>query len=114
MGRVLERSRADAGREAHLGVVRPGERLLVVLRAQHADHRPENLLAIDAHAGRRIGEKRRHHEIAGLALLIALHTVPSIRQAPALFLPDGAVVQVLRKLALIDYRTYVGALLPRT
>ena len=96
----------DAGRQAELGVVGERERLVVVLRADHARDRAEDLLAVDAHRVRRLGEERGRQVVAVGRALQPLAADDELR---ALALADLEVLQVLLELALVDDRPDVGA-----
>ncbi len=54
----------DTGRQAELGVVGNRQRFLVILHPDHRRHRPEDLLAGDAHLVVHLGEQRRLQEEA--------------------------------------------------
>ena len=62
---VFQARGADAGRQAELRVVGDRQRLVVVLRADHGRHRPEDLLAGDAHLVAHLGEQGRRQIEAG-------------------------------------------------
>src|SRR5947199_1294049 len=65
---LLEVGAPDCGRQAVDRVVGDPHRLLEVGVAQHAEHRPEDLLARDAHVVRDAGEDRRLDPVALLEL----------------------------------------------
>ena len=51
-------------------IVREAQPFLVIVRAHDGEHRPEDLLLVDAHGGRHLVEQAGAHEEA---LLVALH-----------------------------------------
>ena len=86
------------------------ERLVVVLDPDDAGHRPENLLAVDAHLGRRLGEERR---LQVEARRRAVQPLAAPGELGALLLADLDVALVLVELALVDDRADLRALLQR-
>src|SRR3569832_1802114 len=111
--RVFQRRRRDAGRQAELGVVGERQRLVVVLGADHAHHRPEDLLAVDAHARLRFREEGRREIEARRARGVLLDALATGHQLRALALADRQVLEVLVQLAFVDHRADVGAGLAR-
>ena len=71
--------------KAELGVVGDRQRLVVVLHADHARDRAEDLLAGDAHRVRRVGEQRRREVVAvrrALQALAAADELARLRARP--------------------------------
>src|SRR5690606_41004741 len=56
---MAQRGGDDAGGQAKGRVLRGREGLVVVTHLEHAHYRPEDLLAVDAHVRRDLGEQRR-------------------------------------------------------
>ena len=108
--RVFQARRADAGRQAELGVVGDRQRLVVVLDADDVGDRPEDLLARDAHLVGRLGEQRRLQVEAGR---LAVEQLAAPGELGALVLGDLDVLQVLVELALVDDRADMRAGLER-
>ena len=107
---VLQRRGHDARRQAERRVVGGGQRLVIVFHADHGSDRAEDLFAVDTHRVVRVGEQRRRQVVARR---VALHAVAAGGQGGAFAAADVQVLQVLRKLALVDDRADVGAGLAR-
>src|SRR4051812_6212550 len=108
--RVFERRGGDAGGESESGVVRHGERFVVVLDADHRGDRAEDFLAVDRHRLRRLREE------CGLEvepLGCALQARAAGGELRAFLLAELDVLQVLVELRLVDDRADVRAFLHR-
>src|SRR5690606_12470611 len=78
--------------------------------ADDRGHRPENLLAIDAHVVRGLGEQRR---LQIEARRLAVETFAAIDEVGAFLAADLEIFLVLFELLLVDYGADMGALLER-
>src|SRR5260370_33561008 len=102
---VLERARHNAGAETERRVVGDGERLVVVVGADHRGDGPEDLLAVDAHRVVSLREQRRREIIAGL---LAVETLAAPGARGTFLLADTDVVDALIELGLTDDRADIG------
>src|SRR5579871_1733479 len=89
---VFEARRADARGQAERRIVGDGEGLVIVLDADHARDRAEDLLAVDAHLRPGLGEQRRLQVEAGRR---ALEPLAAKGEPGALLLADLDVAFVL-------------------
>jgi hypothetical protein len=105
---VFQARRADARREAEIGVVGEVERLVVVLGAGDRGDRPKDLLAGDAHAVVDVREQGRRQVEAGA---VALQELAAGGEGGALVLADLDVGEVLVELVLVDHGADMRALL---
>ena len=105
---VLQGGRADAGREAELGVVGDAQRLLVVPDPHDRRDRAEDLLAVDAHPVVGLGEQCR---LQIKAVGLAREPLAAEGELGPLVPADAEIAQVLIELGLIDHRADLGALL---
>src|SRR3984957_19102048 len=101
---VLQRGRADAGRESEVGVVGDGQRFVVVPYPDYRGDRAENLFPIDLHPIVRVGEQGRRQVEAGRVALENFTTDETRTFATA----NAEIAKIGIELPLIDGRTYIG------
>ena len=107
---MFERGGNNAGGKPERRVVGDCQCLIVILHPHHRCHRPEHLLAVDAHAVSRLGEQRR---LQVETVSLALDQISAESELAAFFRRRFDVHQVLVELALVHHRADVGTLLER-
>ena len=70
-----------ACRQAELRIVRARYRFFFIVEFQHGHHRPENLLASDAHLVLHVGKDRRLDEESALEALQRRHAAAAVKRA---------------------------------
>src|SRR6185437_15875592 len=108
--RGLEVARPDRRRKAVVAVIRLADRVLVILEADDAGHRPEDLLAAETVVVGDAGEDNGLHEIALRELLIRRHGRAAQGLGARRLLADLDVVAHLLELLLRDDRADIGRL----
>src|SRR6266508_4532753 len=89
-------ARPDRGREAVTDVVRPGDRLIVVVEALHAHDRAEDLALDDLGVLADVGDDGRLHEEAAVAVRVAAREDRGLRVLCPLQEAEHALLLVLR------------------